>query len=103
MASLKYHFKTSIGHAFIFLVASIFATILAIFYHRFAAINLYPPLDYSNLESIYSSVTPIDLYYNTMVEDTGESTSEFMTTIQNVAGPDTLNLVGQDWPKKNES
>ena len=40
-----------------------------------------PPLDYSNMGSIYSSVTPMDLYYNTKVEDTEESTSDFMTMI----------------------
>ena len=69
-ASLEYQFKTSIGCAIVVFVGSIAVALFALSFYRFAQVNLCIALDYTDMASIYSSVLPMKLYYNTQVEGT---------------------------------
>ena len=66
-----------------------FAAGLAVFNLK----NLNVPLNYSDMASIYSTVTPMDLEYNSeYVTDSGdkESTEAFFDSLLTVAGSGTL-------------
>ena len=81
---------------------SIVVSISMIGIYRFTEVNFNIQLNYSDMESIYSSVAPLGVYINEKVEDTGESTSDFTLIIQNSAGSGMMKFVGQDWPPKQE-
>ena len=66
-----------------------FAAGLAVFNLK----NLNIPLNYSDMSSIYSTVTPMDLQYNSeyvTVSGDKESTETFVDSILTVAGSGTL-------------
>ena len=71
--------------------------------YRFAKVNRNIPIDYSDIESIYSSVIPMDLYHNNNVEGTDKSTAEFMQKIQSSAGLSTFTLNGLNWDARAEN
>ena len=92
MVSFDYHFKTTFKYFIVIFIGSILISFIQAAFYRFWQINLSTPLNYSDIGSIYASVKPMDLYYNNMVESTGDSTSDFITTIVGSAGSDTFTL-----------
>ena len=97
MASLQYHFKTSTSSFISFFLVSCLLTGFMIFYRVIADLNLNRPLNYTNIGSIYESVAPMDIYYNSKVEGSNESTSDFMNIIK-VSSDNAITLVSKDWP-----
>ena len=103
MGSLVFHFKTSVGMFVTFFFISVLLSAVLIFFRVFAEINLNRPLNYSDMASIYSSVTPISVFYNTEVVGSEASTKEFIDIVNNTAAEGTLNLIGQDLPAPGQN
>ena len=97
MASLIYHFKTSRNTFIYYFFVSVVMSGFMLFYRIMAGLNLNRPLNYTDMGSIYSSVTPMNLYYNDEViypDGSEESTSDFMTIVKNSVGQSTIELRG---------
>ena len=92
MASLDYHFRTTSKFFIVIFIGSILISFIQAAFYRVSQVNLSSPLNYSDIGSIYTSVTPMDLYFNNIVESTGESTSDFIETIVGAAGSDSFTL-----------
>ena len=92
MASLDYHFRTTSRFFIVIFIGSIVISFIQAAFYRFAQVNLSHSLNYSDIGSIYTSVTPMELYFNNIVESTGESTSDFIETIVSAAGSDSFTL-----------
>ena len=97
MASLQYHFRTSTSSFISFFLVSCLLTGFMIFYRVIADMNLNRPLNYTNIGSIYESVAPMDIYYNSKVEGSNESTKDFMDRIM-ISSGDAITLISRDWP-----
>ena len=68
-----------------------------IFYRVIADMNLNRPLNYTNIGSIYESVAPMEIYYNSKVEGSNENTSDFMDRIK-ISSGDAITPMSRDWP-----
>ena len=83
------------------ILAAIAFTLAGLFSY-YALRTVDKPLDYSQIASIYQSVLPMDVYYNSIVGPpfSQESTQTFMDSISKAAGSGTFNLNSQAYPEK---
>ena len=105
ISSFKLHFQSSLlsGYACGFILA-VLGFVLAGALSLFTLRNLNVPVNYTDMASIYSTVEPLDVYFNNNVESGIVTTStDFMNSLSAAAGEGVLTLNGQDWQAKDES